>query len=160
MAWRVGACRHVHRTPAVTASLLVAEHPRGVVAMVEICNATSAAIHVSPRSLPGAPFLLWDGEAVPAYLGPSPGGGGPWLAPGETLAFDVELGELYASAERNGGRPHPQEIAFLFRRYCSEFTMNAIPPLVQRIVFPLLILAGRLSGRLGRYAQAPAPAQR
>ena len=93
--WRTGACRHVHRAAGVTASLLVAEHPRGVVAMVEICNATPAAIHVSPRSLPGAPFLLWDGEAVPTYLGSAPGGEGPSLAPGKKLAFDVDLGELY-----------------------------------------------------------------
>lgn len=95
-AWQVGRCRHVHRTSGVTASFLVAEHPRGVTALVEICNATGAPVRVSPRSLPGGgPFLDWDGEARPPYRGRTAAGGGPSLAPGETLAFRVELAELY-----------------------------------------------------------------
>jgi hypothetical protein len=97
-AWRIDSCRHVHRTSGVAASLLVAEHPRGVTAVVQVCNATSAPVRVSRRRLPGGgPLLDWDGEARPAYQGGAEAGGeGPSLAPGETLAFDVELTDLYA----------------------------------------------------------------
>jgi quercetin dioxygenase-like cupin family protein len=81
-----------------------------------------------------------------------------WAAP--PLNLEYFLTELYASAERGGGRPDMRELAFLIRRYRSEFGMSAIPALVQRLVFPLLILRGRLSGRLARYADAPEPARR
>ena len=38
--------------------------------------------------------------------------------------------------------------------------MSAIPRLVQRIVFPIHRLLGRLSGRFAKYADAPEPARR
>lgn len=38
--------------------------------------------------------------------------------------------------------------------------MLAIPALVQRLVFPLLVAIGTLLGRYGRYADAPAPVRR
>jgi quercetin dioxygenase-like cupin family protein len=80
-----------------------------------------------------------------------------WAAP--PLNLEYFLTELYASTARGGGRPNLQEIAFLVTRYRSEFTMNAIPQLVQRVVFPIQILLGRLSGRLAKYADAPPPAR-
>jgi hypothetical protein len=55
---------------------------------------------------------------------------------------------------------HLQEIAFLVTRYRSEFGMSAIPALVQRIIFPIQLLLGRLSGRFAKYADAPEPARR
>jgi mannose-6-phosphate isomerase-like protein (cupin superfamily) len=76
------------------------------------------------------------------------------------LNLEYFLTELYASAERGKGRPNLQEIAFLATRYRSEFAMKAIPPLVQRIMFPIQLLLGRLSGRFEKYADAPDPARR
>jgi quercetin dioxygenase-like cupin family protein len=73
------------------------------------------------------------------------------------LNLEYFLTELYASSARGNGRPSLQEIAFLMTRYRSEFGMSAIPALVQRIVFPIQILLGRLSGRLAKYADAPPP---
>jgi mannose-6-phosphate isomerase-like protein (cupin superfamily) len=81
-----------------------------------------------------------------------------WAAP--PLNLEYFLTELYGSAERGGGRPDMRELAFLIRRYRSEFGMSAIPDLVQRLVFPLMILWGWLGGRLTRYADAPEPARR
>lgn len=68
------------------------------------------------------------------------------------------LGEIFASARRSGGdMPNVFDAAYLTRRYRSEFTMLAIPTPVQRLVFPVLVLIGRLLGRYARYADAPEP---
>jgi hypothetical protein len=45
-------------------------------------------------------------------------------------------------------------------RYRSEFEMVAIPAPVQRIVFPLLVVMGRLLGKYARYEDAPPPVYR
>ena len=58
------------------------------------------------------------------------------------------------------GRPDPFEVAWLIRRYRSEFTMVGIPPVVQRIVFPMQVLIGTLLGKYARYANAPVPITR
>ena len=42
-------------------------------------------------------------------------------------------------------------------RYRSEFEMTDIPMPVRRFVFPLVALIGRVFGRYGHFADAPAP---
>ena len=75
--------------------------------------------------------------------------------------FEYFINAVFDSAKRSGGpAPHPLDAAFLTRRYRSEFTMLAIPAAVQRFLFPLLVAAGTLLGRYGRYADAPAPVVR
>jgi hypothetical protein len=71
------------------------------------------------------------------------------------------LGALYASQKRSGGkRPSPFDAAFLASRYRSEFGMLAIPPLAQKIMFPLLLVIGKLLRKFDRYADAPQPITR
>jgi quercetin dioxygenase-like cupin family protein len=68
------------------------------------------------------------------------------------------LTEMFASTARHGkGRPDPFEAAFLVTRYRSELAMVEIPAAVRRVVFPVLVAAGRLLGRYARYADAPPP---
>ena len=71
------------------------------------------------------------------------------------------LGEIYASIERNGGeRPDTFDAAYLTKRYESEFAMTDIPAPVRTLVFPLVRLMGRLTGRHKRFAGAPEPVRR
>ena len=82
-----------------------------------------------------------------------------WVEPPDNIEYF--LTELFDSTRRNGGhRPHPLEAAFLLTRYRSEFGMPAIPAPVQRFVFPLLVMIGRLTGRYSRYRDAPEPVRR
>ena len=68
------------------------------------------------------------------------------------------LTEVFASTKRNGGRrPDSFDAAFLLRRYRTEFALLEIPSLVQRFVFPVQVVVGRLLGRYRRYADAPPP---
>lgn len=117
-----------------------------------------------------------------------PGGAEQYAVPGETVAFrageahrfwnagqdelrctghiepadNVEyvLTELYASTQRNGGRPDPFDAAFLMWRYRSEFTLVAVPAAVRRFVFPAQVAVGRLLGKYRKYADAPEPVRR
>ncbi|HZF68773.1 MAG TPA: cupin domain-containing protein [Gemmatirosa sp.] len=71
------------------------------------------------------------------------------------------LSAIFAS-QREGAaaRPHPLDAAFLARRYRSEFSMLAVPPVVQRVAFPVLVAVGTLLGRYRKYADAPEPVRR
>jgi quercetin dioxygenase-like cupin family protein len=71
------------------------------------------------------------------------------------------LSELFASQRRRGGqRPGIFDVAFLTRRYRSEYGFVAIPPIVQRLLFPLIVAIGSVLGRFDRYSDAPEPMRR
>jgi quercetin dioxygenase-like cupin family protein len=79
-----------------------------------------------------------------------------YIQPADNVEY--YLTAVYESQRENGGtRPGPFEAAFLARRFGSEFGMAEIPTPVQRLVFPVLTLAGRLLGKYRRYADAPEP---
>ena len=79
-----------------------------------------------------------------------------WVSPPHNLEYF--LGEIYASARRAGGaRPDPFDAAYLIGRYRTEFGLGDVPAPVQRTVFPVLRIVGRLIGRQRRFAGAPAP---
>lgn len=46
------------------------------------------------------------------------------------------------------------------RRYRSEFYMPEIPAVVQRFVFPALVIVGQALGKYEKYADAPEPVRR
>ena len=46
------------------------------------------------------------------------------------------------------------------RRYRSEMSMLDVPAAVQRLVFPVQIVLGRLLGKYRKYAGAPEPVRR
>jgi quercetin dioxygenase-like cupin family protein len=81
-----------------------------------------------------------------------------WVEPADNTEFF--LGEIYALTRAGNGRPNIMDVAYLLRRYRSEFTMYAIPAPVQRFVFPLLVAVGHLVGRYRKYADAPEPIRR
>lgn len=79
-----------------------------------------------------------------------------YIAPAGNAEFFLE--QLFASQAANGGRrPSLLDIAYLTRRYRSEYAMVEIPALVQRLVFPVLVLIGKLTGRHAKFADAPEP---
>ena len=68
------------------------------------------------------------------------------------------LTKIYESARENGGgRPGTFDSAFLLDRYRSEFDMLVIPPLVKKVIFPIALLMGKLTGKAKKYADAPVP---
>ena len=77
-----------------------------------------------------------------------------WMMP--PLNGRYFLTALFASMKQSGGkRPGLFDVAFLLTRYRSEFAMLQIPAVVQRLLFPILLVVGRLLGKYRRYADAP-----
>lgn len=71
------------------------------------------------------------------------------------------LTEIFDSTQQAGGtRPNAFGAAFLTRRYRSEFAMAEIPAAVQRFVFPVVVLVGKLLSRYKKYEDAPEPVRR
>lgn len=98
---------------------------------------------------PGVPHRFWnagDDELLCSA----------WVEPAGNTEFF--LGALFASQKANAGRrPSLFDVAFLCRRYRSEYALLIIPGVVQRTLFPLLVGLGTLLGRYRRYDGAPAP---
>jgi hypothetical protein len=66
------------------------------------------------------------------------------------------LTELFASMQRRGdGRPALFDVAFLARRYRSEYAIVQVPAALQRFAFPVIVALGQLLGRYKHYADAP-----
>lgn len=82
-----------------------------------------------------------------------------YIEPADSVEY--YLTAMYDSLQRSGtGRPGMFDAAFLGTRFRAEFGMPEIPAGVQRVVFPVVVLAGRLLGRYRRYADAPEPVRR
>ena len=79
-----------------------------------------------------------------------------WVGPPGNVEY--VLTKLFASMEAaRGKRPRMYDAAFLLTRYRAEFGMAEIPRPVQRVLFGVVLAAGRLLGRHRRFADAPDP---
>lgn len=77
-----------------------------------------------------------------------------WAAPAYNLEYF--LTQIYKSVKENGGhRPGVFDSAFLLSKYKTEFDMLEIPMFVKKVVFPLALVIGSLSGRNKKFEGAP-----
>ena len=97
---------------------------------------------------PGEAHRFWNAGAESARIH-------GWVSPPHN--FEYYLTQTFDSMKRTGNAPNPLDMAFLLGRYRSEFGGRPIPPPVERGVFPLMRLVGRLTGRYARYVDAPEP---
>lgn len=99
--------------------------------------------------MPGQAHRFWNaGEGELRCTG--------FVKPAENLEY--VLSAIFASQKQNGGKqPDLFDAAYLLRRYKSEFGMMAVPGFVQRFIFPVLIIIGKLLGKYQKYADAPEP---
>ena len=105
---------------------------------------------------PGEVHRFWNAGAECARLH-------GWVSPPHN--FEYYLTQTFDSMKRTGKAPNPLDMAFLLGRYRREFGGRPIPPLVERGVFPLMRLIGRLTGRYARSwawsgSQSPPPSFR
>lgn len=82
-----------------------------------------------------------------------------YIEPPDNVEYFLQ--QIYESQRSTGSaRPNPFDAAFLSRRYRDEFGMLEIPSFIQRVVFPILVMIGSMTGRFKKYADAPAPVRR
>jgi quercetin dioxygenase-like cupin family protein len=67
------------------------------------------------------------------------------------------LSEIARSANENGGSPRMYDVAYLLKRYSSEFAMLEISPFKQKVIFPIVLFIGNLIGKDRKFADAPPP---
>jgi quercetin dioxygenase-like cupin family protein len=97
----------------------------------------------------GRPHRFWaDGDAVLRCDG--------YLRPPHNVVWF--LSEVYRSTAESGkGKPDDFDSAYLLGRYRNEYDMPAIPAPVRRLVFPILRMIGKFTGRFRRFEGAPTP---
>lgn len=79
-----------------------------------------------------------------------------WVSPANNLVFF--LTEIYRSVKANGGhRPSPFDGAYLQTKYSTEFDMTEIPLFVKNVIFPIVLMLGKLTGQYKKFDHAPEP---
>jgi quercetin dioxygenase-like cupin family protein len=71
--------------------------------------------------------------------------------------FIYFITELYKSINANKGKPAMFDGAFLLTHYKTEFAMHEIPAFVQKFIFPIVLLVGKLTGKNRKFSNAPTP---
>ncbi|HUM47370.1 MAG TPA: cupin domain-containing protein [Chitinophagales bacterium] len=70
--------------------------------------------------------------------------------------YEYFIKHIYQSAnEAKDDKPGPFDAAYLLTRYKSEMDMLVIPRPVKSILFPILLVIGKLLGKFKKYADAP-----
>jgi quercetin dioxygenase-like cupin family protein len=68
------------------------------------------------------------------------------------------LSEMFLSIKNSGAkRPSLFDGAYLQTRYKSEFDMVEIPRFVKMVIFPIVIMIGKLAGKHNKFKGAPVP---
>jgi quercetin dioxygenase-like cupin family protein len=79
-----------------------------------------------------------------------------WIKPAHNVEYF--LTEIYKSIKANGGKePGKFDGAYLLTKYKSEFDMSEIPSFVKKVIFPITIFFGKLSGKHKKFNDAPEP---
>lgn len=96
---------------------------------------------------PGEAHLFWnEGDQPLHYYG--------HVKPSHNYEYFIK--HIYLSAnEAKDGKPGPFDAAYLLTRYRSEMDMLVIPRPVKIILFPILLVLGKLLGKFKKYADAP-----
>lgn len=97
----------------------------------------------------GVPHQFWnDGTEQNHY--------GGYLKP--ACNWEYIIGHVYASANAaDDVKPAPFDAAFLLTKYKSEIDLLVIPRPVKKIVFPILYVLGKLSGKFKKFEGSPEP---
>jgi hypothetical protein len=78
-----------------------------------------------------------------------------YVTPAENFVYF--LTELYKSINANNGRPGLYDGAFLLDRYKTEFDMLEIPKFVRKVIFPVALFVGNITGKKNKFKDAPLP---
>ena len=97
----------------------------------------------------GTPHKFWNaGDEILHCTG--------WIKPANTIVF--YLSAVYAAQNKSGSaQPEMFDGAFLLSRYKSEYDMVEVPGFVKKAVIPMAYFVGRVLGKYGHFAEAPAP---
>ncbi|HEY6503631.1 MAG TPA: cupin domain-containing protein [Chitinophagaceae bacterium] len=94
----------------------------------------------------GVPHKFWNaGKEVLVCTG--------YLTPPDNFIYFIS--RVFESSNKNGGRPGIYDAAFLLNRYRSDFDILEIPAFVRKVIFPIVLFLGNLTGKNKKFADAP-----
>lgn len=97
----------------------------------------------------GVPHKFWNAGTEPLICT-------GWVKPADNMEYF--LTEIYKSMDANGGqRPGAFDAAWLLNRYGSEYDMLEIPAFVKKVIFPIALFFGKLTGKHRKFDGAPPP---
>lgn len=97
----------------------------------------------------GVPHKFWNAGAEPLICS-------GWIKPAHNVEYF--LTELYKSTAANTeARPGTFDGAWLGKHYRSEFGIVEIPGFVKKVIFPLALFFGKLTGKDQKFQGAPPP---
>lgn len=97
----------------------------------------------------GEPHRFWNAGTKPLICK-------GWVKPPYNIVYF--LTEIYKSTKANGGeRPGNFDSAWLLTKYKSEFDLIGIPSFVRKVIFPITLFFGKLSGKDKKFKDAPEP---
>lgn len=95
----------------------------------------------------GVPHKFWNPGTEPLICK-------GWVKPAHNMEYF--LTELYKSTAENGGhRPGAFDSAWLLGHFGTEFDMLELPGFVKKVIFPIVLFLGKLTGKDKKFADAP-----
>ena len=77
-----------------------------------------------------------------------------WISPPHNIVYF--LSEIFLSTKNSSAkRPSLFDGAYLQKKYSSEFDMVEIPRFVKTVIFPVVIMVGKLAGKHRKFDDAP-----
>ncbi|HNB81967.1 MAG TPA: hypothetical protein PLP14_07710, partial [Chitinophagaceae bacterium] len=63
------------------------------------------------------------------------------------------------NAQNKSGKAQPEafDSAYLLTQYASEYDMPDIPAFVKKVIFPITMFIGKLTGKYKHFREAPEP---
>jgi len=75
------------------------------------------------------------------------------ISPANNIIYYLE--NIYRLMDEGNGQPGGFDAAYLITKYKSEFDVIAIPSFVKKVIFPVSIFFGKLSGKHKKFEEAP-----
>lgn len=97
----------------------------------------------------GTPHKFWAADNQPLVAN-------GWIEPANSVVFF--LSALYAAQNKSGNaQPEAFDGAYLVTRYKSEYDIKEVPTFVKKVIFPIIVLIGKIRGKYKHFANAPEP---
>lgn len=79
-----------------------------------------------------------------------------WVKPAHNFVYFLTA--VFAAQKKSGShKPDLFDMAFLLRRYKSEFDMTELPVFVKKVILPVMYVIGSMRGKYKKFSDAPAP---
>lgn len=97
----------------------------------------------------GTPHKFWAADNQPLEIS-------GWIEPANSIVF--YLSAIYAAQNKSGSaQPDQFDGAYLITKYKTEYDIAEVPSFVKKVIFPIIVALGKLTGKYKHFKDAPEP---